>query len=228
MSLRNFIMKWMLVLVALAPARLALAQYVPIMPTVYPAFQLQKDWIGTWAEYQSTDGAVSSRQRYSLVAQGPKGYILEVHVEADILQEQLVFRFELPEGPVGAAPEGWMDVMIGRQPPIRVLIPFPPAFDGFLASKARMENAKTKTAAGTFATSHYRNENQGSSFEYWVSRDVAPLGFARSVKKLGSILSQMELSKVGRGAQPEISLPARPVDMAEFVQRVVQNFRKQK
>ena len=220
------ILKLVLVVVALAPPRTALAQYVPILPTVNPAFELESARIGAWAEYQSTDGTILSRQRHSLVGQGPKGFLLEVHVESEMFREAVVFRFELPGGSVKAAPQGWVDLMVGKRPPVRWLIPLPTAFQGFLAAKALVGKERVSTPAGVLSTSHYKNESEGDSFEYWVSREAPPLGFARSIKKIGAITARMELLKLGDGARAEIIETPHQVDQEEFLRELMQNLRK--
>jgi hypothetical protein len=172
------------------------------------------------------NGALESKQRLALVGQGPKGYFLEVRVESPLFQEPVVFRFELPVGNVKASAQPWIDVMVGRRPPMRVLIPMPPPFPEFLASNALVGQERISAGARSFATMHYRNEKGGDVFEYWVSREAPPLGIVRSVKS-GSIASEMQLLRLGQGARPEIINTPRQVDPAELGLELKQNLRKQ-
>jgi hypothetical protein len=223
----HLITKALLVLAALTLPHGASAQYLPILPIVRPAFDLDNSRVGSWAEYRTSDGAVSSTQRHALVGEGAQGYLLEVRVESPVFYEPVVFRFAVPGSRKGT-PQRFIDVMIGKNPPMRLDTTAPPAFEGFLAESARLGNETIKTPARTFTASHYRHQIEGDTWDYWVSREAPPLGFVRSIKKLGASWSQMELSNVGIGARPTIIAEPRPVDQAEFVRAMANNLRRGK
>ncbi|HJX65508.1 MAG TPA: hypothetical protein VJ860_16330 [Polyangia bacterium] len=222
------VLKVVVLLAALAPASTSSAQYAyfPIVPTVHPALELDGSRIGSWAEYRATDGTFTSKQRLALVGQGPKGYLLEVRIESPLFQEPVLVRFELPAGSVKAAPQPWIDVMIGQRPPMRIFTPLPSPFPEFLDPKALVGKERISAAGRAFTTKHYRNGKGGDIFEYWVSREAPPLGFVRSVKKVGSTVSGMELLSVGEGARPEMTQVPHQVDQAEFGRELEQNMRK--
>jgi hypothetical protein len=79
-----------------------------------------------------------------------------------------------------------------------------------------------KVAAGTFATSHYRDKNAMGTVDVWVSDTVMPLGIVRvvttpQVEKNAPDAMQvpaatMELSGAGKGAKAVITKKPKPFD----------------
>jgi hypothetical protein len=201
--------------------------YLPVVPTVHPAFELNGSQLQSWAEYQSTDGTFPSKQRLALVGRGPKGFLLEVRIESPAFKEPVLVRFELPAGSMKAAPQPWVDVMIGQRTPMRIRMPLASPFPGFLDPKALVGNERIPVKRHIFTTRHYRNEEGGDFMDYWVSAEAPPLGFVLSVKKVGSIVSRMELLNIGNGARPEMTKEPRDVDQAEFGQELQRNMRRQ-
>jgi hypothetical protein len=226
----NCFLKSLLLAIPLAAPATSAAQelYVPILPSDRPAFKLDRSRIGTWAEYNEGDGRIFSTQRYSLVAQSSRGYLLEVHIESEVFLEPVVLRFELPTDPEKDTSNGTIDVMIGTSVPLRLTVPHPPVFEGFLAPLAKVRDEPLATPAGKFATSHYLNKIENDAWEYWVSREAPPLGFVRSVKKFGSYFIGVELQRVGAGARAEMTLAPRTVGAVEFGHAIRSNLRAPK
>jgi hypothetical protein len=226
---QNCLLKTLLLGIALAAPATSAAQefYVPILPSERPAFKLDRSRIGTWAEYNEGDSRIFSKQRYSLVAQSSRGYLLEVHIESEIFVEPVVLRFELPTDPAQDTSNGTIDLMIGKSVPLRLTFPHP-VFEAFLAPHAKVRDELLATPAGKFATSHYLHRIENDAWEYWVSREAPPLGFVRSVKKFGSYFIGVELQRVGAGARAEMTLTPRTVGAEEFGHAIMSNLRAPK
>jgi hypothetical protein len=120
-----------------------------------------------------------------------------------------------------------VDVVIGQRTPMRIRMPLSSPFPGFLDPKALGGKERIPAKSHIFTTRHYRNEQGGDFIDYWVSAEVPPLGYVRSVKKVGTIVSRMELLNIGSGARPEMTQEPRDVDPAEFGRELQRNMRKQ-
>jgi hypothetical protein len=226
---KNAILQGLVLLTASAMTLTSSAQYayLPVVPTVHPAFEVNESQLQSWAEYQSTDGTFLSKQRLALVGRGPKGYLLEVRIESPAFKEPVLVRLELPAGSMKIAPQPWVDVMVGQRTPMRTRMPLSSPFPGFLDPKALVGKARIPAKGHIFTTRHYRNEQGVDFIDYWVSAEVPPLGYVLSVKKVGTIVSRMELLKIGSGARPEMTQEPRDVDPAEFRRELQRNMRKQ-
>jgi len=57
------VLKALVLSVVSVAARESSAQYLPIVPTLQPALELDDSQIGAWAEYRAMNGALESKQR---------------------------------------------------------------------------------------------------------------------------------------------------------------------
>jgi hypothetical protein len=207
-------------------------------PTVV-AVPLDKVPVGSWAEYSVKRGDQPPRKiRQALVGKEKDAFVLETKSEtqrgdmishyviaADPTKEGGVKKvvmqmgdadpMEMPVGGMGPPPGAGGGGDQGRGGGFRGGPRFVKPEAGKLVGKETI-----KTAAGSFAAEHYKGENpRGGTFDYWVSKDVAPLGLVKLQMQMqggpngeGGGEMVMELAAKGKGAKAEVTKPAKPFD----------------
>lgn len=204
-------------------------------PTVVAA-PLDKVPVGSWAEYTVKRGDQPARTvRQALVGKDKEGFVLETKSETQrgaMITHSVVAADPTAEGAVKK-----VIVQMGDNDPMEMPVGGggPPGGGGggdqgrgfrpgprFVKPDAsKLVGKETiKTAAGSFKTEHYKGENpRGGTFDYWVSKDVAPLGLVKLQMQVqggpngeGAGEMVMELAKSGKGAKPEVTKPAKPFD----------------
>ena len=116
-----------------------------------------------------------------------------------------------PGGPGDGAGQGGGERRGGGMRGARYLKPDP---------KTLVGKETIKTAAGSFATEHYKTEGpRGGTLEYWVAKDVGPFGLVKmQIDRPGGGGGDndgpvvVELASRGKGAKPELTRPAKPFD----------------
>jgi hypothetical protein len=197
---------------------------------------LEKVPVGTWAEYSVKRGDQPARKvRHALVGKEGKDFVLETksegpngtpmisHVVVDpdptkeggvkkvVLQMGTNDPMEMPAGggrPGGGGGDGNNR---GGGRGARFIKPDP---------KKLVGKETVKVAAGTFQAEHYRDEGpRGGTIDFWIAKDAGPLGFVKMESDRpggqdgdGGGKTVVELAAKGKGAKPEVTKAAKPMD----------------
>jgi hypothetical protein len=197
---------------------------------------LEKVPVGTWAEYTVKRGDQPARKvRHALVGKEGKDFVLETksegqngapmisHVVVDpdptkeggvkkvVLQMGTNDPMEMPTaGRPGGGGGGGGDGNRGGGRGARFIKPDP---------KKLVGKETVKVPAGTFQAEHYRDEGpRGGTIDFWIAKDAGPLGFVKmeSDRPGGDNdnggKTVVELSAKGKGAKPEVTKAAKPMD----------------
>ena len=196
---------------------------------------------GSWAEYTmkvGTAGAETMRTRWAflgrstggntleLTMQGPAGATTSPTAALSKLGGKVVTRMVLVPDPVGnSKPFRQVVMQIGDRDPVEVPLDLPglPGHKFQNPDPKKLVGKETiSVAAGSFHTSHYREEWEGSTVDAWLSDQVPPLGVVKTqVTPTPGTLGPggkpmppvtMELLVHGKDARPAITRPARPFD----------------
>jgi hypothetical protein len=186
------------------------ADVMALLPSTRPALDIREVPLGTWAEYRQVRSGGSEIQRFALVGDTDAGRLLEVRVESSSFEKPVLFHFVVSRQPAKGTSSP-VDIQIGDDPPLRVLMPDPPPFPDFLSERAKLGTQSTVVEGKRLSVTRYRHEVAGDSWEYWITPKAPPLGFVRSLKQLGGSRSELFLLRVGRGAVA--NLTGRPVEV---------------
>lgn len=209
----------------------------PLYPPTTPlAVDFKKAPLGSWAEYRVTVGGAAPatmKVRWAFLAREPAGNTVELTIEgpeASIARMggKVVARMVLVPDPVGVSkPFKGIVMQVGDREPVQVPLDLP----GMPAQKFQNPDPKKlvgkesiAVAAGSFATSRYRDHFEDSTVDSWLSESVPPLGLVKfhstprpaAAGPGGRPLAPvtMELVAHGKNARPAITRPARPFDAA--------------
>ena len=191
----------------------------PPMPMVV---DLKKVEIGSWASYSMMMGQMTMSAKLALVARDTASVSMETSMEGGMLTMmggKMTLKVVMDPNPTTAAkPVKQMVMQIGDQDPM--LAP-----DTMPAQKYSKPDPSTlvgketiKVAAGSFKTSHYRNQTEQGPVDVWVSEAVLPTGLVKLTTPSMQAGAQqvpgmvMELAATGKGAKPTITKPPKPFD----------------
>jgi hypothetical protein len=188
--------------------------------------------VGAWAEYTTTVGGpepVALQTRWAFLGRDARGNTLELTLAGTAaiarLGGKVVTRMLLVPDPIGASkPFRQLVMQMGDGEPVEVPLELP----GLPGQKFQNPDPKKlvgketiKVAAGTFATSHYREIWEECTVDAWLSEQVPPLGVIRTVITAApGILGPggkpmppvtMELRAHGQGAKAAITRAPRPL-----------------
>ncbi len=219
--MRNVILA--LILLALPRAVHAQTAGVPVgMPL---AIDMAKVPVGAWAEYSMTMGSISLSSRWALVARDSSSNTLELTSSGAAMSKPVVLRMVLAADPTtNPKLKKPIVVKLGHDDPM--LAPPDTPVQRFQRPdpKSLVGQEEIKVAAGTFATSHYRDKNAMGIVDVWVSDKVPPLGVVKVLTSPDPDLAKqepaamqippatMELAAVGTGAKPTITRKPKPYD----------------
>jgi hypothetical protein len=201
------------------------------------ALDLKKVPVGSWAEYQMSIGGAASgmsmKSRWALVAKDAGSNTMEMSAEGKALERvggKMVVKTVLVPDPVSSPkPVKQMVMKMGENDPMEMPLDMPgmpPQRFEKPDPKKLVGKEQVKVPAGTFKTSHYRDNNQSGTIDAWVSEEAPPLGMVKVVTtpKPGATGPggqpvpplTMELTARGKGAKSTITKPAKPFDPAMF------------
>jgi hypothetical protein len=185
-------------LAALLVSTAALAQTPTNASLSYEA--LAKAPAGAWAQYQMVGGPTNgTTMRYALVEKGAKTMALEIETTAPPIVMRMDFaangaawkltriRMKLAGGEVREVPppEGAADIIKKA------------------ANFGKPLGSETlKTAAGSFACKHYRQQTTQGEAEVWMSDKALPSGLVKTT--LPSLGATITLTATGTGAMAKI------------------------
>jgi hypothetical protein len=193
---------------------------------------LKKAGVGSWAEYRvkvGTEGDVTMTARWAFLGRDEKGNTLELTVDGPAAATgkvggKVVTRMLLAPDPIGMSkPFRQLVMQVGEREPLDI----PVDMTGLPQQKFQNPDAKKMVgketitvAAGTLATSHYRDVLPDSTVDSWLSDEVHPLGVVKIVSTPRPDaagpggrplpLVTMELLGRGRDARPTITRAPRP------------------
>lgn len=194
------------------------------LPTLPVVVDVSKVPVGSWAEYQLYDGDTpkdskhTTTVRWALVARDDKGAVLEATYSGGTeLGPSHVMRIRIASDvstKALRAPVSAVALQISSKDPVGLNTKALGMQQRLARPKSLAvtpKKAKTKTAAGTFETSLYRQKAQGGTLELWVSESAPPLGWVKmtftpdkqSAKK-GAQPVSAELVRSGSDAKPSI------------------------
>jgi hypothetical protein len=203
----------------------------PAVPTPL-ACDFKKAPVGSWAEYTTTVGGadpVAMQTRWAFLGRDSRGNTLELTLAGGPaiarLGGKVVTRMVLVPDPVGVSkPFRQLVMQMGDGDPVEV----PLNMEGLPGQKFQNPDPKKlvgketiKVAAGTFATSHYREIWEECTVDAWLNDQVPPLGVIKTrVTPTPGILGPggkpmppvtMELRAHGKAAKPAITRTPRPL-----------------
>jgi hypothetical protein len=200
------------------------------------ALDLKKVHVGAWAEYRMSMGegpGPTMKARWALVSKDAQSNTLEMLTEGQPLQEvggKMLMRMTLVPDPVGSDhPVKQMVTQLGDHDPMEIpldLPGMPPQRFEKPDPKKLVGKETLKVPAGTFKTSHYRDESPKGTVDVWVTDQVPPLGMVKvvSTPKAGAKAPngqplppmRLELVAQGKDAKAGITKPVKPFDPAMF------------
>ncbi len=215
------------VVAGLSLPTLARAQ-TPAVPEGMPlVVNMRKVAIGSWSDYAMSMGSMALTSRWALVARDRRSNTLEMTTTGGPVAKPVVLRMVLPADPTSdKKPPRPMVVQFGNEAPMRVP-PDTPVQKFQHPDPAKMVGKETiKVAAGTFATTHYRDKNAMGTVDVWVNDKVYPLGIVKVLTTPGDMKGQpaemkvppatMELAATGKGAKAKITKRPRRFDAKEM------------
>jgi hypothetical protein len=225
--------KWWLVSLALFVPLSASAQ-LGAGPSATPmVIDLKKVAIGSWAEYEMSVGPMKMKTTWSLVARDATSNTMEMSVEGGpmAMMGKMVMKMVMAPDPTATEkPVKQLIMQMGPQDPMEMPLEMPgsPATQTFQKPdpKNLVGKEEVTVGAGTFKTSHYRDQNEQETVDAWVSEEIPPLGLIKmtATPKPGSktpdgepmLPVSMELLARGKDAKSQITKPAKPFDPAMF------------
>jgi hypothetical protein len=213
-----------LALVALAAVPTAAQAQGPGVPASMPlVVDMQKMPLGSWADYTVAVGSLSFTSRWALVARDAKSNTVEMTTTGKPIAKPIVLRVVLPADPAGnEALKKPMVVQLGDEAPMLVPKDMPPPRFQRPEATALVGTEEVKVPAGTFKTSHYRDQNAAGTVDMWVSDGVHPIGIVKVVNTpqvdknaptaMQAAAFTQELAATGKGAKPAITKKPQPYD----------------
>jgi hypothetical protein len=200
------------------------------------ALDLKKVHVGSWAEYRMSMGegpGPTMKARWALVGKDAQSNTLEMATEGKPLEQvggKMLMRMILVPDPVTSEhPVKQMVTQVGDRDPMEIpldLPGMPPQRFEKPDPKKLVGKESVKVPAGTFKTSHYRDENANGTVDVWVTEQVPPLGMVKVVTTPkagakgpnGQPLPSMHLELLARGkdAKPAITKAVKPFDPSVF------------
>jgi hypothetical protein len=197
------------------------------------AVDLKKATIGTWAEYTMTAGPRSGKLRWSLVGREGENHTLEMAMEGAQpggAAPKMTLQMSLVPNPTSATrPLRRLVMQMGDMDPMEMPLDMPQMPDQRFEKpdpKKLVGKEKIKVAAGSYATSHYRDKIEHGTVDTWISETIPPLGLVKMTMTPKADAPAgpggpprgmtLELSATGNGAKPAITKQAKPFDPAMF------------
>jgi hypothetical protein len=197
------------------------------------AVDLKKATIGSWAEYTMTAGPRSGKLRWALVGREGENHTLEMAMEGAMpggSAPRMTLQMSLVPNPTSATrPLRRLVMQMGDMDPMEMPLDMPQMPDQRFEKpdpKKLVAKEKIKVAAGSYATSHYRDTIEHGTVDTWISETIPPLGLVKMTMtpKPGAPAGPggpprgmtLELSGTGSGAKPVITKQAKPFDPAMF------------
>jgi hypothetical protein len=195
------------------------------------ALDLKKVPVGSWAEYTLSIGqGMTMKSRVALVKRDATENVMEMGVEggmAAMAGGKAVMKMVLAADPTKAEkPVKQMIMQMGDNDPMEM--PAGMAQQKFVKPDPKKVVAKetVKVAGGSFKTSHYREDTDKGTIDFWISEEVPPLGVVKmsSTPKAGATNPTgqplppvtMELIGHGKDAKPQVTKPAKPFSPEMF------------
>ena len=186
------------------------------------AVDLKKVPVGSWAEYKLMLGEQAAKARWSLVGRKPDGVTIEMSMEggpAAAMGGKMTARLLLAPDPtkVDRAVKQMVMQLEGQDP---MEMPAQGSNQKFEQPdpKKLVGKETINVAAGSFATSHYRDNTERGTLDIWISETIPPLGVVKMTlaPSPGAQMPPvtMELSAKGKDAKPTITKTPKPFDPA--------------
>lgn len=224
---------WTPVLVALAALAPAAVQAEGPRPAPAPLHcDFKKAPVGSWARYATRvgpPGGPGLETHWAFLGRDATGNTIELTMEGSDpslakMGGKVVTRMVLVPDPVGVSkPFRQVIMQLGNRAPLEIPLDLPglPGHKFQNPDPKKLVGRETiRVAAGSFATSHYREVWEGSTVDAWLTDQVPPLGLVKTVvtptpgttgpggKPMPVVT--MELAAHGQGARPAITRAPRP------------------
>jgi hypothetical protein len=192
-------------------------------PSTPVAVNLQKVPVGSWADYTLSLNDVKGKVRWAVVERNSEGVSLETITEggpaALMGQPKVSTKMVLAPDFLGSdKPIKRVIMQPGDRDPVEV----PPDHPQLKAQKFTKPDPKKlvgketlKVPAGSFQTSHYRDQTEVGTVDFWMTDSVPPLGLVKLTvtPKEGSPTNKVALELTGKGTDAKATITKKPVPM---------------